>query len=147
MKLEVLEKKEVPLLSRTRVQLKAEFDKATPTRDSIRKEVAKKVGADEKLTIIRHIYTQFGKREARVIAHIYKNEKDMKALEDKTAIKRNIKEEKKEEAEEAKPAEAASKEEAKPEEKNQAAAEEKPKEEAEVKEKKEEKKEETEEAK
>ncbi|MBW3023249.1 hypothetical protein KY308_04040 [Candidatus Woesearchaeota archaeon] len=101
MKLELIEKKEVPLLSRTRVQLKAEFDKATPKRDDIRKEVAKKVGSDEKLTIVKHIYTQFGNREAKVIAHIYKKEEDMRRIEDKPAVKRNVKEEPKAEAAEA----------------------------------------------
>jgi len=106
MKLEIIEKKEVPLLSRTRVQLVAEFEKATPKRDDIRKEVAKKAGADEKLTIVRHIYSQFGKRKAKVIAHIYKNEKDMKMIEDPQMLKKHTKEEpKKEEAAEAKPAE------------------------------------------
>ena len=95
MKLELLEKKEMPLLSRTRLQFNLEFDKSTPKRDDIRKEVAKKAGVDESLTIIRHVYTKFGKREAKVIAHVYKNLEDMKKIEEKSMVKKHIKEESK----------------------------------------------------
>ena len=108
MKLELLEKKEMPLLSRTRMQFSLEFDKATPKREDIRKEVAKKAGADETLTIIRHIYTRFGKRNAKVIANVYSNEEAMKRIEEKSMIKKHTKEE------------------PKPEQKPEAAAEQKP---------------------
>ena len=93
MKLELLEKKEMPLLSTTRMQFLMEFEKATPKREDIVKEVAKKAGSDEKLTIIRHVYTKFGKREAKVIAHVYKSMDDLKRIEEKSMIKKHVKEE------------------------------------------------------
>jgi len=93
MKLELKEEKEMPLLSRKRLQFRAEFESATPKRDDIRKEVAKKAGVDEKLVIIRHIYTKFGKREAKVIVHIYKNEEDIKKIEEKSMVRKHFKEE------------------------------------------------------
>ena len=72
-----------PLLARKRVTLEATYDAATPSRNDLTKEVAKKVGADEKLVSVRHIYTRFGKRKARIIAHVYSDEQDMKQLEGK----------------------------------------------------------------
>jgi len=106
MKLEIKEKKEVPLLSRTRVQLIASFDKETPSRDVLRKEVAKAAGAKEELTVIKHIYTKFGRKEAKIIANIYKTVEDAKRIEEEHLLKKHYKEEKKPEAPEAAPAEA-----------------------------------------
>ncbi|MDO8643178.1 MAG: hypothetical protein Q7R76_06405 [Candidatus Woesearchaeota archaeon] len=79
----ILKERETPLLARKRVTLEATYDAATPSRVDLTKAVAKKVGADEKLVSVRHIYTRFGKRKARIIAHIYADEKDLKLLEGK----------------------------------------------------------------
>ncbi len=90
MEVKIVEKKEVPLLSRTRVTLVAVFEKETPKREEIRKEASKALGSDEKLTVIKHIYTRFGKPEAKIIAHIYKNEKEMMAIEDKITLAKHL---------------------------------------------------------
>lgn len=105
MEVRIVEKKEVPLLSRTRVTLVATFEKETPRRDEMRKEVSKALGTDEKLTVIRHIYTRFGKPEAKIIAHVYKNEKEMIAIEDKITLAKHLGKER-QEKKEAKQAEA-----------------------------------------
>lgn len=73
------------------------FQGATPSREKLRKAVSKELGSDEKLTFIRHVYQRFGSNRAKVIAHIYNNEKDAKLIEDQPTIKRHH-EEKKEEA-------------------------------------------------
>jgi len=104
MKIEINEKREVPLLSRMRVQATAVFEKETPSRDEIRKSLSSMLNADENLLIIKHIYTKFGKREAKVIAHLYKNLDDLKRIEEAHLLKKHFKEEKK--AEGAPPAEA-----------------------------------------
>lgn len=83
MDLTILKERETPLLARKRVTLEANYDAATPSRAVLTKEVAKKVGADEKLVRVRHIYTRFGKRKARIIAHVYSDEQDLKRLEGK----------------------------------------------------------------
>ena len=106
MKLEIKEKREAPLLSRTRVQASAVFDKETPSREAIRKEISKILKVGEDLVIIKHVYTKFGKKEAKIIAHIYEKVDDAKRIEEEHLLKKHFKEEKKEAAAEAAPAEA-----------------------------------------
>ncbi len=137
MKVTVLKERDTPLLARKRVTLEAEYGSATPSRLDLKKEVAKKLSADDKLVILKHIYTRFGKQKAKIIAHIYSDEKEMKRLENDVLVKKHFKEEKKEEAApaaeaapaEEKPAEAP-KEEAKEEKPAEAEATEEKKEEA-----------------
>jgi len=95
MNIELLEKKDTPLLSRTRVQYKITYENVTPSRDAVRDAVASEQKVDSKLTVIRHVYPKFGKREAKVIAHIYASEADARAIEDVTSLKKHFKEEKK----------------------------------------------------
>jgi small subunit ribosomal protein S24e len=95
MKLEIKEKKEVPLLSRTRVHLNVEFEKETPSREMIRKELAKILKSKEELIIIKHVYSKFGKKEAKIIAHVYENLDDLKKIEEGHLLKKHFKEEKK----------------------------------------------------
>ncbi len=83
MELTILKERVTSLLSRKRITMEAQYDTATPSRADLTKEVAKKVGAEEKLVSVRHIYTRFGKRTARIIAHIYSDEAQMKLLEGK----------------------------------------------------------------
>lgn len=119
MKLEIKSEKEVPLLSRKRVKMKAVFEKETPSRDAVKKEAAKALKTKEELTVIKHIYPAFGRKEAKVIAHIYKNADDMKSIEEEHLLKKHLKDEKKGEQpqEAAEAAAEAPKEEAKAEEK------------------------------
>jgi len=99
MELKIIEKKEMPLLSRKRITIAAHFEKETPKREEVRKAIAKLLGTDEKLTVIRHIYTKFGKREAKIITHVYDDEKEMLRVEDKITLSKHLgKENKKEEA-------------------------------------------------
>ena len=112
MKLEVIKERETPLLSRTRITLKAEYEGATPSRLELKKLVADKIKADEKLVVLKHIYTRFGKNSAKIIAHIYQNEKDMQKLEHTKLLEKHFPK-KKEEKAEAAPTEAAAEGEAK----------------------------------
>ncbi len=101
MNIELLEKKETPLLSRTRVQYKVTYENVTPSRESVKEAVAADQRVGSNLTVIRHVYPKFGKREAKVIAHIYASEADARAIEDVTALKKHFKEPKSEKAESA----------------------------------------------
>lgn len=104
MDLEVLKERETPLLSRRRVTLMAAYGGATPSRKDLTKDIAKKLNVNEKLVILKHIYTRFGLQKAKIIAHVYGNEEDMKTYEDISLLKKHSKiqltEEEKKKAEE-----------------------------------------------
>lgn len=82
MNLEVKKEVETPLLSRKRVTIMATYEGATPSRKELTTQIAKKLSSDENLVILKHIYTRFGMQKAKIIAHIYQNEKDLKTYED-----------------------------------------------------------------
>ncbi|MFP4112567.1 MAG: 30S ribosomal protein S24e [Candidatus Woesearchaeota archaeon] len=89
MNLEIIKEKDNPLLSRKRVTLEGESDSSTPSRLSIKEFVAKKVKTDSSKIAIRHVYTDYGSKKIKVIAHVYENEEDLKNTEEKSSIKRN----------------------------------------------------------
>lgn len=96
MDIKIIKEKAMPLLARKRVTLIAKFtSKSTPAMKNLIPEVAKLTKSDPKLVAIRHVYQKYGKTEAKIIAHVYENEKMANFLE---AEKRLFKEEKKEEA-------------------------------------------------
>ena len=120
-------KRENKLLDRTELDLEITYEGPTPSNEQIKQELAKNLKLNPELTIIKHIYGEFGTNKADVLALEYKTKEAMQTIE-------IIKEKKKEE----KPKEEAPKEEAK-EEKAEAKPEEKkeeaPKEEAKKEEK------------
>jgi small subunit ribosomal protein S24e len=89
MKLTVSKERLTPLLSRKRVTLEMNFKGATPSRKQIRDEVAKTVGTQKDLVVVRHIYNRFGVMEAKVIAHVIRTEKILRSL-NKRVLSRNI---------------------------------------------------------
>ena len=108
MDLEITKERETPLLERTRISAKAHFDDKTPTRAVIQKKIADKLKKDPKLVIVRHVYQRYGKKEAKVIAHVYDKEDNIVKLEGQKLIDKHNKEEPKVEAKaEEKPAEVA----------------------------------------
>lgn len=119
MEIEISKEKDTPLLSRKRVTAWAYYEGATPSRKVVLKEFAKKVKADPKNTVIKHIYTRFGQTDMKIIANVYNDRQTLERLESKNMIEKN-------KVEEEKPAET----EEKPTEKTEEAAEEKPTKEA-----------------
>lgn len=89
MDIEVQKQTKVPLLSRERVTGYAHFDAVTPSRTDIKKALASKIKAAEDKVVIRHIYQKYGARKAKVIAHVYSDEKSMKALEPQKLLEKN----------------------------------------------------------
>ena len=83
MDLKILSKKEEPLLSRTIVEAEVSFDKATPSKSEIKNALAKSLGRDEKLIVVKGIYTGYGVRKARNVSYAYENEEVMKSIEPK----------------------------------------------------------------
>ena len=100
MDLEIQKQRETPLLSRTRVSAMVTFEDETPSRAKLQQSIADKLKKNPKLVIIRHIYQRYGKKQAKVIAHVYDKEENIVQLEGKSLVeKHNKKEEpKKEEA-------------------------------------------------
>ena len=53
MELKIIDKKEEPLLSRTRVEAEITFEKTTPSREEIKSRLVKDLGKDEKLIVVK----------------------------------------------------------------------------------------------
>ena len=94
--LNVISKKDEPLLSRTMVKANLEFDKSTPSYPEVMTLLATNLKTDEKLIAIRHIYNSFGGKNAEVTAYVYSDEAKKHSIEPK------IKEKKEKKAKEAK---------------------------------------------
>ena len=95
---EILKKKETPLLSRERVSVMVHYEGSTPSRLELRDVIAKKIAADPELTVVRHIYQRYGSPKAKVISHVYSNKESLAALEEDYLLKKHTKEQPKEEA-------------------------------------------------
>ncbi len=113
MEINILKERDTPLLSRKRFTLEIIKEGPTPSRSEIRDAVAVKLKSDKNLTIIKHVYPRYGVQKARVIAHVYEKEADLKRYEDEGMLKKHEKPEAKKEAQDSgeaaaeKPAEAA----------------------------------------
>ncbi len=84
MQLDITDKKEQKLLSRVEVKGIVRFDSgATPSNDNVKEAIAKSVGKDMKLVVVKNIYTHYGASSADVNAYVYDNEAKLKELEEK----------------------------------------------------------------
>jgi ribosomal protein S24E len=102
----VTDKKDNHLVGRVEMKAHMKYNGATPSNVTVRKEVAQEFKADEKLVVVKHIYTSFGKQEAEISAFIYKNvkirdefEPKLKAAQTKVADEAKKKTEEKKKAE------------------------------------------------
>lgn len=115
LELNITDKKEEKLLSRLKVEGKLKFEgSSTPSNDQVRELIAKNLGKDAKLVVVKNIYTKYGAASADVLAYVYDNERKLKELE---KVNKKSKEKKKEDDPKEKAKPEALKEEAKPEEK------------------------------
>ena len=87
----VTNKKEEPLLSRTMVTATLEFEKATPSYAEVLPVLATSLKTDEKLVAIKHIYNLFGSKKAEVIAFVYSDENKKQFIEPKLKVKKDKK--------------------------------------------------------
>ncbi len=81
MNVQVTEKNENPLLGRTDVRGTASFEGATPSNADITEVVAKNVGGDPALVVMKHIYTKFSHQEVVFHAVVYKDQLAMEKAE------------------------------------------------------------------
>lgn len=89
MEIDVKKQGKMPLLSRERVTGFVHFEDKTPSRMDIKKALAQKIKAKEEHVVVRHIYQRFGEHKAKVIAHIYEDEKIMQQLEPANLLKKH----------------------------------------------------------
>ncbi len=118
--MDIIEKNEQSLLSRTEIIAKDSYTGSTPSRESIKERLAKALNANKDLLVIKHIYPEFGFGTAKIFAYLYSTKKNMKTIEPEYSLKRGEKNKKEgEEPKEAKeePKQETKKEEKKPEEK------------------------------
>ena len=95
MQLNITQKKEEPLLSRTMLKATLEFENSTPSYAEVTSLLAGNLKSDEKLIAIRHVYTSFGDKKAEVQAYVYKDEAKKQLIEPKKKEKKDAAAEKK----------------------------------------------------
>ena len=91
MDLKVTEKKDEPISSRVRLTGEIAFEKATPPYEEVKKKIAVSLNCDERLIVIKNIYTKFGAKKADLLAYLYNNEEHMKRIEPKQKEKKEAK--------------------------------------------------------
>ncbi|MBI1936014.1 hypothetical protein HYS31_06245 [Candidatus Woesearchaeota archaeon] len=91
MQLSNLSRKEEPMLSRTMVLGTLEFEKSTPSYNEVTALLASQLKTDEKLIAIRHVYSHFGAKKARVEAYLYSDEAKKQLIEPKVKVKKDKK--------------------------------------------------------
>ncbi len=108
MEIEIISKKENPLVGRLEVNFKVSHPKEiTPARKHIREEIASLLKIKKDRIVIDNMKPEFGKPETIGYAKVYKTKDDALQMETNAVLKRNAlleeeKEEKKEKAEEKK---------------------------------------------
>jgi len=81
MELKIINKNADPLLARTKVETEIIFEKGTPTRAEIKSKLGKDLGKDEKLIVVKGIYTRYGLKKATNLSYVYENEDALKRIE------------------------------------------------------------------
>jgi len=80
--------KQNTLLGRNEVEAHLTFETVTPTNAEVRQLVAQLMKSDEKNVVIKHIYSDFGAREADVFAYVYNDETARATYEQKPKVKK-----------------------------------------------------------
>lgn len=89
MEIKIIKETENKLLARREIVANVLFEKATPTRKDIQKELAKKIKSAEELSIIKQIKTNFGEASAVVTAYVYSDKEIMTKTERKNLIEKH----------------------------------------------------------
>ncbi len=89
MELEIIRRRENPLLQREEVVARVRFEGGTPSRKEIREALAKELGKPVGNLFIRRIITEYGKEEAKVVAMAYNSRAFALLIEPDHIIKRN----------------------------------------------------------
>ena len=86
--MKLIKQQEYPLLSRTRYIFDIEHvNGATPSKESLKEQVAKAAKSKSELVEIRHVFGKYGIGFSKIIAHVYTDAEVMKYLEAKKVKK------------------------------------------------------------
>ncbi|MEM1519944.1 MAG: 30S ribosomal protein S24e [Candidatus Korarchaeum sp.] len=89
MELELVKKRENPLLKRDELVFRVRFRGGTPSRKEIRELIARQLGKSPANIFIRRISTEYGKEEAIVLAMVYHSRAMALMIEPKHLVRRN----------------------------------------------------------
>jgi small subunit ribosomal protein S24e len=90
MEVEVISKKDNPVIGRMEVDFKVSHPKeVTPKRKEVRDEIAALLDVQKDRIVIDHMKSEFGKPETMGYAKVYKNKKDAQNTETIAVLKRN----------------------------------------------------------
>jgi len=90
MEINIVEKKENPLLRRTELIADVGYEAKAPTRQVMRDEISKKLKVSPEVVVIRHIYPFFGDKKIEVVVHIYEKKEDVDKIESKVYTQRML---------------------------------------------------------
>ncbi len=88
MELTITEEKANPYLKRKELKGKIVFIGVTPSNVDVGKKIAGLTKSDEKLVLVKHIYTQFGSQKATFTAYVYETEEMKTKIEPKKKEKK-----------------------------------------------------------
>lgn len=81
MKIELVKEKEEKLFHRKELLVKLNFDKDTPSKQVVKKELSDHLKLNPELLTLNKVKQRFGERCADVFAYIYKDAASLKKLE------------------------------------------------------------------
>lgn len=98
MNVQITEQKNNILLSRKEISAVLTYDKTTPSKEELKKQLAGAMKLDANLMVVKHIYPGFGRNRAAITVYQYENAEAMKKYEPKKKERKGKKaaEEKKE---------------------------------------------------
>ncbi len=97
MKIEIKSKLQEPILERESVLADVEYENATPSRDTLKKELSKKLGVEEEFIVIEKVKTANGNKQATINIHVYKEPSKIAVIETKKYVKKKSRKEAKSE--------------------------------------------------
>lgn len=93
MEVEIIEVRENPLLERKEIKFRIRHEDRTPSRKEVRELLIKEFNTSPNLLVVESIKTEFGRREVRGYAKIYKSEERLRSVERPHIIRKNFEEE------------------------------------------------------
>lgn len=89
MELELVRKRENPLLNREELVFRVKFKGGTPSRKELRELIARHIGKAPSNVFIRKIATEYGKEEATVVVMAYNSRAMALMIEPAHIVRRN----------------------------------------------------------
>lgn len=83
MKLKIWAREDKPAVDRYELRVKIEDVVATPSKDYVKKEIAKIMNTSEEVIVVKKILQEFGRNEAEALVFIYNSPDSLKKFEPK----------------------------------------------------------------